>query len=87
VFLRRTAGTLSGGEREWSRWLPLLCAGRNSFSSTNLPAVSLSIASAQIAELVKNLKDKTHLSMLVIEQNLKIMFDIVDKCYLWSAGE
>jgi len=85
-FLRRTAGTLSGGEREMvALAVSLMC--RPKLLLLDEPTSGLSpIASAQIAELIKNLKDKTRLSMLIIEQNLKILFDVVDKCYLLVSG-
>ncbi len=86
-FLRRIAGTLSGGEREMvAIAAALMC--RPKLLLLDEPTSGLSpIASAQIAKLVEKLKKEAGLSMLVVEQNLKEVLGVVDRCVLLVSGK
>ncbi|GAB6280058.1 MAG: ABC transporter ATP-binding protein [Thermovirga sp.] len=87
AFLHRTAGTLSGGEREMVALASsLMC--RPKLLLLDEPTSGLSpIAAGQIAELVKDLKEEERLSMLIVEQNLKRILDVVDRCSLLVSGK
>ena len=49
-------------------------------------AVEAALAAGEIAELIGKLKGEGHLSMLIVEQNLKKILNVVDCCSLLVSG-
>lgn len=86
AFFRRTAGTLSGGERQMVALASALMS-RPKLLLMDEPTTGLSpVAAGEIAELIGKLKGEGHLSMLIVEQNLKKILNVVDRCSLLVSG-
>jgi len=85
---RRTqaAGTLSGGERQ------MLVIGRALMSRPRLllldePSLGLApIVAAQIMALLRDLRDRTELTVLLVEQNARAALSIADRGIVLSIG-
>jgi branched-chain amino acid transport system ATP-binding protein len=85
---RRThaAGTLSGGERQ------MLAIGRALMSRPRLllldePSLGLApIVAAQIMALLRDLRDRTELTVLLVEQNARAALSIADRGIVLSIG-
>jgi branched-chain amino acid transport system ATP-binding protein len=80
------AGTLSGGERQ------MLAIGRALMSRPRLllldePSLGLApIVAAQIMALLRDLRDRTELTVLVVEQNARAALSIADRGIVLSIG-
>jgi len=80
------AGTLSGGERQ------MLAIGRALMSRPRLllldePSLGLApIVAAQIMALLRDLRDRTELTVLLVEQNARAALSIADRGIVLSIG-
>ena len=80
------AGTLSGGERQ------MLAIGRALMSRPRLllldePSLGLApIIAAQIMALLRDLRDRTELTVLLVEQNARAALSIADRGIVLSIG-
>lgn len=85
-YLRRKAGTLSGGERQM---LAMACALVKDAKILLLdePTAQLSPKFAEkIFERIQNLRDDMEITILLVEQNVKKALEISDKVYLLASG-
>ena len=82
----RAASTLSGGERQ------MLAIGRALMSRPRLllldePSLGLApIVAAQIMALLRDLRDRTELTVLLVEQNARAALSIADRGIVLSLG-
>lgn len=85
-YLRRKAGTLSGGERQM---LAMACALVKDAKILLLdePTAQLSPKFAEkIFERIQSLEDEMKITILLVEQNVKRALEISDKAYLLVSG-
>jgi branched-chain amino acid transport system ATP-binding protein len=82
----RTASTLSGGERQ------MLAIGRALMSRPRLllldePSLGLApLITAQIMRVLRGLRDRTQLTILLVEQNARSALSIADQGFVLSLG-
>jgi branched-chain amino acid transport system ATP-binding protein len=82
----KTASTLSGGERQ------MLAIGRALMSKPRLllldePSLGLApLVAAQIMALLPNLRERTGLTVLLVEQNAKAALSVADRGIVLSLG-
>lgn len=84
--LRQKGGTLSGGEQQ------MLAIGRGLLTSPDLllldePTEGIQPSIVQeIEDRLKTINEKLGLSIILVEQNLELIFRLVDRCYLMEKG-
>jgi branched-chain amino acid transport system ATP-binding protein len=82
----KTASTLSGGERQ------MLAIGRALMSRPRLllldePSLGLApLITAQIMRVLRDLRDRTELTILLVEQNARSALSIADRGFVLSLG-
>jgi branched-chain amino acid transport system ATP-binding protein len=85
-FMKRKAGTLSGGERQFLAIATALVRKANVLMLDE-PTAQLSPKFAElIFERILELRDKYHLTILLVEQNVQRALEISDNAYLLVSG-
>lgn len=85
-YIRRKAGTLSGGEKQM---LAMACAlvRDSKILLLDEPTAQLSPKFAEkIFERIQNLRDEKKITILLVEQNVKKALEISDNAYLLVSG-
>lgn len=83
---KQTAGTLSGGEQQM---LAIARALMMRPKMLLLDEPSFGIAprvTQEIYELLRELREREHLTALIVEQNANIALDLVDRAYVLESG-
>ncbi len=84
--LRQKGGTLSGGEQQ------MLAIGRGLLTSPDLllldePTEGIQPSIVQeIEDRLKTINERLGLSIILVEQNLELIFRLVGRCYLMEKG-
>jgi branched-chain amino acid transport system ATP-binding protein len=86
AFLKRKAGSLSGGERQMLAMASALVKDAK-IMMLDEPTAQLSPKLAEkIFEKVQMLRDEKNLTIVLVEQNIKKVLEISERVYLFASG-
>ena len=85
--MRQSAGTLSGGEQQ------MLAIGRGLMTDPTVMLLDepsdgiMPILVQQIAKILKEINQKEGVTMIVVEQNVPMVFSLTDHCVILEKGQ
>lgn len=86
-FLSREAATLSGGERQLVGLATALMTKPDLVMLDEPTAGLAPVATKDVIQAVKKLKDQTNIGILIVEQNIQEVLKLSNRSYLIVSGE